>query len=149
VILQVNDVMPAVRENRIDGIVTNWGNPLPGFNDAMKHHTDIAFYTSVFFVVMNRQRFDGLPAEIRAAIDEVSNEALVARFGRLWNLWDRPVREGADAPGHEIVVPDAGTVARWHDALRPATESYLDSLIASGFTNARDVYATLVAGHPR
>jgi len=149
VILQVNDVMPAVREHRIDGIVTNWGNPLPGFNDAMKHHTDIAFYTSVFFVVMNRQRFDGLPADIQAAIDELSNEALVTRFGRLWSEWDRPVREGADAPGHEIIVPDAATLARWHDALRPATENYLDSLFASGFTNARDVYVTLVAAHPR
>jgi TRAP-type C4-dicarboxylate transport system substrate-binding protein len=44
-ILQVNDVMPAVRGGKIDGIVTNWGNPLPGFNDAMKYHIDIAFYT--------------------------------------------------------------------------------------------------------
>jgi hypothetical protein len=32
-VLQVNDVMPAVKENEIDGIVTNWGNPLQGFND--------------------------------------------------------------------------------------------------------------------
>ena len=61
VILQVNDVMPAVKEHRIDGIVTNWGNPLPGFNDTMKHHTEVAFCTSAFFVVMNRQSFEGLP----------------------------------------------------------------------------------------
>ena len=33
VVLQVNDVMPAVTDHSIDGIVTNWGNPLPGFND--------------------------------------------------------------------------------------------------------------------
>ena len=36
VVLQVNDVMPAVKDGRLDGIVTNWGNPLPGFNDYMK-----------------------------------------------------------------------------------------------------------------
>ena len=65
-LLQVNDVMPAVQEGKIDGIVTNWGNPLQGFNDHMKNHTDTQFYTSAFFIVMNRGRYDGLPAEVRA-----------------------------------------------------------------------------------
>ena len=83
VILQVNDVMPAVQSGRLDGIVTNWGNPLVGFNDYMKFHTNVAFYSSVFFVVMNKARFDSLPAEVQAAIDAQSNEALVTRFGLL------------------------------------------------------------------
>ena len=54
VILQVNEVMEAVKEQPIDGIVTNWGNPLQGFNDHMKFHTDTQFYSSAFFIVMNR-----------------------------------------------------------------------------------------------
>jgi TRAP-type C4-dicarboxylate transport system substrate-binding protein len=144
-ILQVNDVMPAVKDGKIDGIVTNWGNPLPGFNDAMKFHTDIAFYTSAFFVVMNRQKFDGLPADIRAAIDELSNEALVDRFGQLWNKWDKPVRDGASVPGHTIIVPDAAALARWREALHPATERYLDGLVSGGFSDARGAYNGLVA----
>ncbi|HUD59967.1 MAG TPA: TRAP transporter substrate-binding protein [Acetobacteraceae bacterium] len=143
-VLQVNDVMPAVQAGRIDGIVTNWGNPLPGFNDYMKFHTDIAFYTSVFFVVMNKQKFAALPTDIRSAIDDLSNDALVARFGRLWNEWDEPVRDGASGPGQEIIVPGAGVLAQWHDALRPATERYLDGLIAGGFTDARTAYARLL-----
>jgi TRAP-type C4-dicarboxylate transport system substrate-binding protein len=146
VILQVNDVMPAVKEGRIDGIVTNWGNPLPGFNDAMKFHTDIAFYTSVFFVVMNKARFEALPADIRAAIDELSNETLVTRFGLLWNKWDKPVRDGAAGPGHEVIVPDAAVLAQWREALRPATDRYLDGLVAAGFTDAHAAYGGLVGG---
>ncbi len=149
VILQVNDVMPAVKDHSIDGIVTNWGNPLPDFNDYMKHHTDIAFYTSAFFVVMNRQKFDCLPADVRAAIDELSGERLVTRFGLLWNKWDRPVREGASGPGQEIIVPDAAVLQQWRDALRPATERYLDALVAGGFTEARAAYAKLVSARQR
>lgn len=118
-ILQVNDVMPAVQAGRIDGIVTNWGNPLPGFNDAMKFHTEIAFYTAAFFVVMNKATFDDLPAGVRTAIDQLSNEALVTRFGQLWNEWDHVVRSGAVMAGHEIVVPDAAAMAQWRRALRP------------------------------
>ncbi len=149
VILQVNDVMPAVRDHIIDGIVTNWGNPLPGFNDTMKHHTEVAFYTSAFFVVMNRQKFDGLPTDVRAAIDELSNESLVTRFGLLWNKWDWPAREGASGPGHEVIVPDEAMLARWHTALRPAADRYIDTLIASGFTESRSVYSTLISAQRR
>jgi TRAP-type C4-dicarboxylate transport system substrate-binding protein len=149
VILQVNDVMPAVKDHRIDGIVTNWGNPLSGFNDYMKHHTDIAFYTSAFFVVMNRERFDALPEDVRAAIDELSGVSLVTRFGLLWNKWDRPVRDGASGPGQEIIVPDETMMVQWRDALRPVTQRYLDELVGAGFADARAAYAKLVAAQQR
>ena len=143
-ILQVNDVMDAVKGGRIDGIVTNWGNPLVGFNDLMHFHTDVAFYTSVFFVVMNRERFERLPQDVRAAIDRISNEALVTRFGQLWTKWDKPVRDGADAPGHEIIVPSAADQATWKAALQPVTRRYLDDLIAGGFADAHAAHATLM-----
>ena len=48
---------------------------------------------------MNKARFDSLPADIRRAIDDLSSEALVTRFGLLWNKWDQPVRDGASGPG--------------------------------------------------
>ena len=143
VVLQVNDVMPAVKDGRIDGIVTNWGNPLPGFNDHMKFHTNVGFYSAAFFVVMRKRTFGDLPADIRAAIDRLSNEALVTRFGQLWNGWDRPVRDSAVRTGHEIIVPDATMLSQWRAALRPATDRTLDSLIAAGFTEARAAYGTL------
>ena len=145
IILQVNDVMDAVKAGRIDGIVTNWGNPLAGFNDYMKFHTDVAFYTSAFFVVMNKERFASLPPDIQAAIEAQSNQVLVDRFGMLWDKWDKPVRDGATGPGQEIIVPDAASIAQWRAALQPATRKYLDGLVANGFTQANEAYAKLVA----
>jgi TRAP-type C4-dicarboxylate transport system substrate-binding protein len=141
-VLQVNDVMAAVKENKIDGIVTNWGNPLQGFNDYMKFHTDTQFYTSVFFVVMNKEKYASLAPDIRAAIDAISGDVLVTRFGNLWNAWDKPVREGAAGPGHEVIIPDAAAMAQWRAALRPVTDRYLDDL-AHTFPNARIAYDKL------
>ncbi len=143
VILQVHEVMDAVKSNRIDGIVTNWGNPLQGFNDHMKFHTDTQFYSSAFFIVMNPLKYASLPPDIRAAIDELSGAAWVAQFGPLWDKWDRPVRQGAAGPGHEIIVPDGGTMARWREELRPVTDRYLDDL-ARTFPNARAAYDKLL-----
>lgn len=143
-ILQVNDVMDAVKAGRLDGIVTNWGNPLVGFNDHMKFHTDIAFYTSVFFLVMNKDRFASLPPDVQGPIEAQSNEALVTRFGLLWDKWDKPVRDGAAAPGHELIVPDGPAMERWKAALESVTKRYLDGLVAAGFTDAHEAHARLV-----
>jgi len=143
-VLQVDDVMPAVRAGKLDGIVTNWGNPLPGFNDLMKIHTEVPFYTSAFFIVMNRARYEGLPADVRHAIDAISGAVWVAKFGAYWDEWDAPVRAGANAPGHEIIVPDATAMAGWKAGLKPVTERYLTALSAR-VPDARAAYAKLIA----
>jgi len=143
-VLQVNDVMPAVKDGKIDGIVTNWGNPLQGFNDFMKLHTDIQFYTSAFFVVMNKEKYASLPADVRSALDALSGEALVTRFGGLWDKWDAPVRDGAKGSGHEVIVPDAAIMAKWREALQPVTDRYLTDLAGRGFPNAEAAYDKMV-----
>jgi TRAP-type C4-dicarboxylate transport system substrate-binding protein len=148
VLLQVNDVMPAVQAGRIDGIITNWGNPLQGFNDFMKHHIEIRFYTAVFFIVMNKARYESLAADVRAAIDAISGDAWVAKLGACWDKWDRPVRAGANAPGHTVVVADAARMARWRAALKPVTDQYLDEL-AKRFPGARAAYEKLGAARKR
>jgi TRAP-type C4-dicarboxylate transport system substrate-binding protein len=143
-VLQVNEVMDAVKAGKIEGIVTNWGNPLQGFNDHMKFHTDTQFYTSAFFIVMNRGRYEALPVEVRKAVDSICCEAWVAKFGPLWDKWDGPVREGAKGPGHEVIVPDAATMAQWREGLRPVSERYLDELSGKAFPNARAAYEKML-----
>ena len=93
---------------------------------------------------MNKNRYDSLPADVRAAIDAISGDAWVAKFGPYWDKWDRPVRDGANAPGHEVVVPDAARMARWREALKPVTDQYLDEL-AKKFPGARAAYDKLTA----
>jgi TRAP-type C4-dicarboxylate transport system substrate-binding protein len=143
-VLQVNEVMDAVKAGKIEGIVTNWGNPLQGFNDHMKFHTDTQFYTSAFFIVMNRGRYEALPAEVKQAVDAMCCETWVAKFGPLWDKWDTPVREGAKGPGHEVIVPDAATMAQWREGLRPVSERYLDELSGKGLPNARAAYGKML-----
>jgi TRAP-type C4-dicarboxylate transport system substrate-binding protein len=139
VVLQVNEVMPAVEKGELDGIVTNWANPLPKFNDHMKNHTDLKFYTSAFFILMNKAKYESLPAAARAAVDALSGDAWVAELGTLWNKWAEPVRKGADAPGHAVIVPDAAAMAAWRQGLAPVTQKYLDEL-AKTFPAAHAAY---------
>lgn len=144
-LLQPDEIMPALRANQLDGIVTNWGTPIPGFNDEMKQHTAVPFYASAFFIVMNKARYEGLPAEIRDVIDSMSGDMLVAQFGPLWDKWDKPFFDGAHGPGQEIVRPNAATLQRWKSGLQPVSDAYVKKLQSQGFTDARAVYDGLVA----
>ena len=49
----------------------------------------------------------------------------------------------AAGPGHEIIVPDAATMAQWREGLRPVTDRYLAELASQGFANARAAYDKL------
>jgi len=49
----------------------------------MKFHTDTQFYTSAFFVVMNRPSYDCLPADVRDALNSISGATWVAE---VWSI---------------------------------------------------------------
>lgn len=143
-VLQPDEIIPALKADKLDGIVTNWGTPIPGFNDQMKQHTAVPFYASAFFIVMNKQRYEALPADVKQAIDEMSGSALVGRFGGLWDKWDKPFYDGAHAPDHEIVRLNAEELRGWQAGLQPVTDRYLADLVSKGFTDAPAVHADLV-----
>jgi hypothetical protein len=88
---------------------------------------------------MNKAKYESLPAAARAPVDALSGDAWVAELGTLWNKWAEPVRKGADAPGHAVIVPDAAQMAAWREGLAPVTRKYLDEL-AKTFPGAHAAY---------
>jgi hypothetical protein len=74
----------------------------------------------------------------------MSGEVWSAKFGPLWDKWDKPVRDGAAGPGHEVIVPDGAMMVQWRDALRPVTDSYLAAL-SKTFPGAPQAYGKLAA----
>ncbi|MFD4841060.1 TRAP transporter substrate-binding protein [Achromobacter sp. NPDC058515] len=143
-LLQPDEIVAALRGNQLDGIVTNWGTPIAGFNDETAWHTAVPFYASAFFIVMNQARYNGLPADIRQAIDSLSGDALVERFGPLWDQWDKPLHDGAIALGRTILRPDADALLRWKTGLQPMSDAYVKMLESKGFHDARRVHERLL-----
>jgi TRAP-type C4-dicarboxylate transport system substrate-binding protein len=143
-VLLPDEIIPALKANKLDGIVTNWGTPIPGFNDVMKQHTAVPFYAAAFFIVMNKQRFEALPDDVKQAIDAMSGDTLVGKLGGLWNQWDKPFFDGAHASDHEIVQLDPEQLRSWQDGLQPVADRYLEDLEKKGFGDARVVYEDIV-----
>lgn len=144
--LPPGEVYENLQRNVIDGTVFPW-DPVRSFglNEVLNHHLDAGVYTVSFFFVMNQAKYDSLPENVRACIDENSGDALVSQFGAWWDAWDEPGRQAATEKGAEITVLSDEQRAEWREALQPMIEAYLDRSEAEGVTQARAVYEALQA----
>ncbi len=136
-------VYESIQKGVIDGTVFPW-DPVKSFglNEVLNYHLEAGTYTVPFFFVMNQNKFDGLPENVRNCIDEASGEALVKKFGDWWDQWDAAGRSEAEAAGHEIATLSPEEREKWREALQPMIEAYLAETEAE-VANAREIYARM------
>lgn len=145
------EIYEALQKGTIDGTLFPW-DPVKSFNlaEVLKHHLDARAYTTPFYFVMNQRKYDGLPDDVKKAIDETTGAPLVAKFGGWWNAWDKPGLEAATARGNSIATLSPEERRRWIAALEPMTRNYLAKLEKDGVANAQAIYEdmkALVAKH--
>ncbi|RED45761.1 TRAP transporter substrate-binding protein [Aestuariispira insulae] len=138
-----------VYENLQKGVID--GNVFPyeavhGFKlfEVLDYHLDAKAYTTSFYFVMNEKKYNALPDEVRAVIDDISGESLVAKFGPWWNEWDKPGIEDIKAKGNPITTLDDAQRAEWRKQLQPTIDGYLDAAEKAGVGNAREIYDAAV-----
>ncbi len=99
------------------------------------------FGTSVFIFVMNRERYESLPRELKAVISANSGHVLAEETGLIWDLVELPGRAAQEGSGSEVInVPD-GTEAEF-DRLG---EEVVDRWIADAQENGIDGRALVAA----
>ncbi len=140
--LPPDQVYENLQKGAIDGTVFPW-DAVGAFRlyEVLDHHLDARAYTTSFYFVMNRQRYEALPEDVRAVLDGMSGEALIAKFGGWWDSWDQPGLEAARARGNEIIPLGDEEREAWRERLQPMVEAWLDQLEADGVSNARAIYA--------
>ncbi len=108
--------------------------------EVLGYHLDARAYTTSFFFVMNERRYRGLPDDVRAVVDELSGEPLVAQFAAGWDRWDEPGLKASKERGDPIISLSDEERARWREALEPVIDRYLSEVESKGVENAREIY---------
>lgn len=142
--LPPGDVYENLQRGVIDGAVFPW-DPINSFRlfEVTKYHLDARSYTASFYFVMNKRKYDSLPADVRKAIDETTGTNLVEKFGDWWNQWDAPGLELATKKGNVMTSLSDAERNRWREALKPTTEKLLSDLEGQGVKDARAIYAEM------
>jgi TRAP-type transport system periplasmic protein len=88
-----------------------------------------AAYSSAFFVVMNKAKWNSLPEDVKKVIDQVSRE-WIPKQGQLWDEIDKEGLEFTKKRGNKVIYLSKGEDARWTAAVKPLLEDYVKSMKA-------------------
>lgn len=139
------EIYENLQKGVIDGLIMPW-DPIRSFRlvDLIRYHLEARCYTVSFYFVMNRSRYESLPDDIRAAVDAISGDNLIPKFGPWWDKWDEPGRQDALKAGNTITELTEDERQRWREALQPMIDAYLDDLEKNqGVPEARQIYADM------
>jgi TRAP-type C4-dicarboxylate transport system substrate-binding protein len=90
------------------------------------------FNFGIFYTVMNKSKWDGLPKDIQTIIDKVSRE-WVERSARMWNQNDVEGAELARSRELKFMQLSAEERARWMKAVQPVIDQYVKDMTGRGF----------------
>lgn len=137
--------LPAVPEALSKGVVSGtvipWEvTPALKLSELVKNSTefsgDEALYTATFVMVMNKARYESLPDDLRAILDEQSGDALTELAAREMLAGDAPGRAIAEKNGVNIITLDAAEVARWKAAAEPVRARWISEVAERGIDGA-------------
>ncbi len=96
-----------------------------------------AAYTTSFFVVMNKEKWNALSPDVQKTIEEINSEWVV-KHGDAWDVNDMDGIRYFLEQGNEIIGLDKKEAARWEKAVSPIIDDYVKVLDKKGF-NGREI----------
>ena len=95
----------ALNRGVVDGTFNGWAaNQSFRITPLIKTHIDVPFGVRSFFIAINREVYDKLPASARAAIGKHSGRDFSIRFGRVMDKTGEPLRKEALADPNRTVL---------------------------------------------
>jgi TRAP-type C4-dicarboxylate transport system substrate-binding protein len=130
---------PQIYEAMSQKTVDGFGMPfeaLPPFrlHEVSKYHTEVGMYTTTFATMMNRKRFESLPADVRKVLVETTSKesGYWKRIGESWDRYEVTARKIVADRQNEIYVLPRDERRRWRDAARPLDEKWAAELDKKG-----------------
>ncbi|MBN1456937.1 MAG: TRAP transporter substrate-binding protein [Sedimentisphaerales bacterium] len=133
VVCSVSEGYDLIKEGKIDGTILPWEGALDfGYLDSCKYHTEIGFYTLPLFVVMNKEKYESLPSDIRKIIDENIGEEMSALAGRAMNDEDVRGKKVAEDRGDSIYYLPESELKRWKQMTMPLGDEWIKEMESRG-----------------
>ena len=99
-------------------------------------------YTSSFFVVMNKDVWNSLPADVRKAIDQINME-WIPKHGQAWDSSDMKGYQHTLGLGHNIYGLEKKEAEKWKKAVAPVIDQYIEKMNKKGFDGKKIVDYTV------
>ena len=127
VALPIGGTYEALQKNIAEGNFAAM-EALKGFKlaEVVKYVTKLSSvgYTTTFFVVMNKEKWNALPGDIQKVFEQVSEE-WVAVHGKIWDDTDEEGISFAKSKGNEIIEQSEAESEKWTQAVASVIKDYI------------------------
>jgi TRAP-type transport system periplasmic protein len=136
--MPVPQVPDALSKGTIDGAVIPYEvGPSIKIDELAKFtaepdRSDLALYTTVFVVPMNKAKYDSLPADLKAVIDKNSGREFSAFLGKTQGGNDVPGKEKMIKGGHTITVIEKAELENWKKASASIDDEWIAEMGKKG-----------------
>lgn len=129
--MPVPQVPEAMAQRVIDGAVVPWEVvPALKLQELVKFHAEIpgspTLYTASFILAMNKAKYDGLPADLKAVIDKNSGVTASVMAASVWDEQAKVVSDMVAKRGNTITVIEDAEVAKWRKLTEPVAEAWIN-----------------------
>ncbi|MCK0149216.1 TRAP transporter substrate-binding protein [Marivita sp. S6314] len=132
--------VPAIPESLskgvVDGAVIPW--EVTGalkVAELVENHTEFegnAIYTTTFIFAMNKEAYEALPDDLKAAIDSQSGAEFSRMAGAQMQMDDGPAREAALDAGNNVITISDADAGPWRDAAAATTAEWIAEMSEKG-----------------
>jgi TRAP-type C4-dicarboxylate transport system substrate-binding protein len=95
-------------------------------------------YTTSFFVVMNKDKWESIPADMQQIINDINQEWIV-KHGEAWDASDMEGIGYFLSQGGTVIGIDARESEKWREAVAPILDDYVADMKKKGFANAQEI----------
>jgi len=104
--------------------------------ELVQNHTtfgDEALYTTAFIFAMNKEKWEALPDDLKAVMDDLSGEDFSALAGKTMEDADAPEREAALDMGNNVIELGPDQIAEWKEAAKNVEANWIAEMNDKGF----------------
>jgi TRAP-type transport system periplasmic protein len=140
--MPVPQVPESLASGVLDGAVVPWEVvPALKLQELVKYHTGFpgspTFYTATFLFVMNKARYEGLPADLKTVIDNNTGMGPATMAGTAWDEAGIVGKKKAEEHGNVITTLTEDETARWREKTQPVVDSWMTHSKDHGFDGAK------------
>lgn len=138
VAMPMNEAYDAIKKGVAEGIVCPF-EPMKGFKLADVVSSGTLYesaYVNVAYVVMNKEKWNSLPRDVRKIITQINKE-WIEKQGKLWDELNDEGKQFFVQRGGKVIKLSKEEDARWTKLLRPILDEYAKEMKAKGLPGER------------
>jgi TRAP-type C4-dicarboxylate transport system substrate-binding protein len=132
--LPITDTYDALSKGVVEGLLLDWGGIYNWkLGDVVRNHTECPgiAYTTAFYTVMNKDKWNSLPKDIQDIIDKLDEE-WIDRVSKKWADWDVMGRTNLQKMGNKFITLSKDENARWAAKVQPILDDYVKAAQSKG-----------------